>query len=50
MRARQSGRTLLLRDALIAGTAKANDLAVATRYIPDFEYLDVGVINPWAAD
>ena len=46
-RARQSGRTLLLADALIAGTAVANDLALATRNVSDFEYLEVGVINPW---
>ena len=46
-RARQSGRTLLLADALIAGTAMTNDLAVATRNVADFEYLGVGVINPW---
>ncbi|MYE47495.1 MAG: type II toxin-antitoxin system VapC family toxin [Chloroflexi bacterium] len=47
--ARQSGRTLLLADALIAGTAVVNDLAVATRNVADFDYLDVGVINPWEA-
>ena len=49
VRARQSGRTLLLADALIVGTAVVNDLAVATRNVSDFEYLDVGVINPWEA-
>ncbi len=32
---------------LIAGTAKANDLAVATRNVRDFEGLDVDVVNPW---
>ena len=47
VKARQSGRTLLLADALIAGTAVVNGLSVATRNIADFEYLDVGVINPW---
>ena len=46
-RARQSGRTLLLADALIAGTAVVNGLSVATCNIADFEYLDVSVINPW---
>ena len=47
VKARQSGRTLLLADALIAGTAVVNGLSVATRNISDFGYLDVGVINPW---
>ena len=34
-------------DALIAGIARANDLAVATRNITDFDGLDVEVVNPW---
>lgn len=44
--ARRSGRVLHLADALIAGTAKAHDLTVATRNVGDFDYLDVAVINP----
>ena len=44
---RRSGRTLDLGDALIAGIAKANDLAVVTRNIRDFDGLDVEVVNPW---
>ena len=49
MRARtaRAGRVVHLADALIAGTAKANDLAVATRNVRDFEGLDVDVVNPW---
>ena len=47
--AQRSGRTLDLGDALIAGTARAHDLAVATRNIADFERLDVEVVNPWDA-
>ena len=47
--ARRSGRVLDLGDAFIAGTAVANDLAVATRNVADFEYLGGGVINPWEA-
>ncbi len=43
----RSGRVLDLGDALIAGTAKAHDLAVATRNVGDFEYLGVAVTNPW---
>lgn len=45
--AQRSGRTVELGDALIAGTAKAHDLAVATRNRVDFEHLDVDVVNPW---
>ena len=47
--AQRSGRTLDLGDALIAGTARAHDLSVATRNIADFERLDVEVVNPWDA-
>ena len=47
--ARRSGRVLHLGDALIAGTAKAHNLVVATRNVADFEGLDVDVINPWGA-
>ena len=45
--AQRFGRTLDLADALIAGTAKAHDLAVVTRNAVDFEGLDVKVVNPW---
>ena len=46
-RARQSGRVLRLADALIAGTAAANELWVATRNVRDFEGLGVDVTDPW---
>lgn len=46
-RARHSGRVLDLGDALIAGTAGANDLSVATRNVHDFEGLGLSVVNPW---
>ena len=45
--AARSGRTLHIADALIAGTARANDLTLATRNVRDFEGLDVDVVNPW---
>lgn len=45
--ARRGGRTLDLGDALIAGTAKAHGLAVATRNVLDFRGLDLVVANPW---
>ena len=45
--ARRAGRVLDLGDALVAGTARANDLAVATRNVRDFQGLGVEVVNPW---
>lgn len=45
--ARRSGRVLHLGDALIAGTAKAHDLSIATRNTEDFAGLDIKVTNPW---
>jgi len=35
------------RDALIAGTALAHNMTVATRNVRDFEPMGVPVINPW---
>ena len=46
-RAHREGWALQLADALIAGTAKTNDLSVATRNVRDFGRLDVGIVNPW---
>ena len=45
--AHHCGRRLDLGDALIAGTAKTHDLAIATRNVRDFDGLDVEVVNPW---
>ena len=45
-----SGRPPDLIDVLIAGTAKAHCLAVATRNVRDFEGLGVEVVNPWQHD
>ena len=45
--AQRSGLTLELGDALIAGTARAHDLAIVTRNVADFERLDVDIVNPW---
>ena len=41
------GRVLDLGDALIAGTARAHELSLATRNVRDFERLDIEVTNPW---
>ena len=45
--AHRAGRVLDLGDALIAGTAKAHDLVLATRNVSDFESLDLDLVNPW---
>ena len=45
--ARLAGRTVDVGDALIAGTAKAHGLAIATRNVRDFEGMDIDIVNPW---
>ena len=45
--ARRAGRVIDVGDALMAGIARGNDLAIATRNVVDFEYLDLEVTNPW---
>jgi predicted RNase H-like nuclease/predicted nucleic acid-binding protein len=45
--ARRAGHTLHPGDALLAGTARAHDLTIATRNASDFDGLDVAVTNPW---
>ena len=42
------GRPPGVADAQIAAIAKANNMAVATRDISDFEAFDIEVIDPWA--
>jgi predicted nucleic acid-binding protein len=43
----KAGRTVDLRDTLIAGIAVARRASIATRNTKHFEGLDVPVINPW---
>ncbi len=43
----RSGRETYLADMLIAGTAMAHSLTVATRNVRDFDSLEVEVFNPW---
>ena len=45
--ARRSGQILDLGDALIAGTARAHNLTIATRNVADFRYVAVDVFDPW---
>ena len=47
VQAHRAGRVLTLTDALIAGTALANNLAIATRNVEDFRGLDAPIFNPW---
>ncbi len=45
---RRSGREATKpEDAMIAAIAAANDFAVATRNVADFEGMGVEIINPW---
>ena len=45
--AHRDSRVLQPADALIAGTALAHDLTLATRNTKDFIDLDVDIFNPW---
>jgi len=45
--ARRNGRPVDVADALIAGTAIANEMTVVTRDVTDFGALGVEIINPW---
>lgn len=43
----KKGRTVELRDTMIAGIVLASHATLATRNTPHFEDLSVPVINPW---
>ncbi len=45
--AKRSGRGLSSMDGLIAATAIAHDLTLATRNIKDFAGMGVKLVNPW---
>ena len=45
----RDGGRLKIADALIAGTAMANDMTVITRNVRDFDGLGVEIVNPWVA-
>ena len=47
VQAKHQGRIIHLADSLIAGTAKAHNLTVATRNVDDFLGIDIDIINPW---
>jgi len=46
-RARRAGRPAQMADALVAGTAEAESLAVASRNTAHFAPFDVESIDPW---
>lgn len=46
---RRAGRTVDLRDTLIAGIAQARRATIATRNTKHFDGLDVPVVDPWRA-
>ena len=46
-RVHRGGGMLQLADALIAATAKSNNLTVATRNVKDFIGLDIAIVSPW---
>jgi hypothetical protein len=49
--ARQSaGKPISVQDAMIAATARAYGVAVATRNAGDFAGCDVRVVNPWSEE
>ena len=43
----RAGRSVDLRDTLIAGIAQARRATIATRNVRHFEGLDVPVVDPW---
>ena len=45
--ARHVGRIVDVGDALIAGTARAHGLAIATRNVRDFQGMGIDIVNPW---
>ena len=46
-RRRAAGRPLSQPDGQIAAIARTRNMAVATRNVRDFEYIDAEVIDPW---
>lgn len=45
--AERAGRTIGIADALIAGTARAEGIPLATRNVRHFEGFGIQLLNPW---
>ena len=48
-RLRRTGKAMPIKDSLIAATALAHDLVIATHNRPDFEKAGVRIVDPFAA-
>jgi predicted nucleic acid-binding protein len=46
---RRAGRSVEIRDALIAGVVGARKASLATRNVKHFEGLELPIIDPWSA-
>lgn len=46
-RRERAGRPIHVADSQIAGIIRCNSATLATRDLPDFEGLDLDLINPW---
>ncbi|MGH9897688.1 MAG: type II toxin-antitoxin system VapC family toxin [Pyrinomonadaceae bacterium] len=44
---KRKGMSIASMDGLIAATAVTHNLALATRNVKDFQFLDLQIINPW---
>jgi len=45
---RAKGQAMPIKDSLVAATARAHDLTIATRNVADFKRAGVKVVNPFA--
>lgn len=45
---RRKGRAMLIKDSLIAATARQHELIVATRNVGDYKFAGVELVNPFA--
>lgn len=43
----RKGRTMQVKDSLIAASARQHNLKVATRNVTDYKYAGVGLVNPF---
>jgi predicted nucleic acid-binding protein len=46
-RGQKAGRNISILDAFFAATAEVHQLTLVTRNVPDFQKLDIPLLNPW---